>query len=184
MQSCTQLSWFCLRDCRACRLGLECKQSHLATVTPIITGTITSHSTTVPFLVKCMCVCVCVYFTHFSASHESPFIFINVFGTPPSVSPHYHNLYEKSCVTFCCVIDYERKRDPPVNKYATHPVLVLLGTLFTNSADGFDDISSGVAARIYKSIQHESMNFTLTFTIILLFIIVISSMWQFAVVLH
>jgi len=59
--------------------------------------------------------CVCVYFAHFSASHELPFIFINVFGTPPSVSPHYHNVYEKSCVTFCCVVDYERKRDPAVN---------------------------------------------------------------------
>ena len=32
--------------------------------------------------------------------------------------------------------------------------------------------------------QHDSMNFTLTFTIILLFIIVISSMWQSAGLLY
>jgi len=53
-----------LLDCSACGLDLQCKQSHLATVTPVITGTITSHSTTIPFLVKCVCVCVCVYLLH------------------------------------------------------------------------------------------------------------------------
>ena len=55
-----------LLACSACGPDLQFKHSHLATITPINTDTITSHSTTIPLLVKYVCVCVCVCVLHTS----------------------------------------------------------------------------------------------------------------------